>query len=178
VKKIIEGKAYNTETATLLVTVPLAGYKIMSTSSDGTARIYDPTTKLPKAGQSKLYHTVGGAYFLVREDFEGARAEVESVGPTRRGGRSLAIMEAGVYPLSRKEVAHWAEAHDLDTEVIERILGGVEEAGTTTGTMLLRIPGSLKKAMQAAAAESQQSVNAWLLRLVEKTLDRNREKTK
>ena len=167
VKKIIDGKAYNTETATLLATVTLLGYKV-----DNKGATLIGLKPYHKAGKSTLYQTMGGAYFLVRDEFEGASAVSEHVGPVRRG-RVPVVHFPGFHPLSREKAMYWAQFHQLDTDEVDRIFGGVEEAGTEVGAMILRIPESLKKRIHAAAAESNQSVNSWAMRLFETTLGQN-----
>src|SRR5215467_15293361 len=90
VKQIIDGKAYNTETARCLATVDLMGYR-----TDERGRFTTNTPK--KVGTTSLYETRGGAYFLVRDYDPGAgfHTEPDLVGQFR-------IHERGVIPLKRK----------------------------------------------------------------------------
>jgi hypothetical protein len=60
------------------------------------------------AGQTKLYETRGGAHFLVRDVKDGMYAEPDDI-----GGPSY-ILDAGLYPLTRKQALAWAENQEFD----------------------------------------------------------------
>jgi hypothetical protein len=159
-KKIIDGKAYNTETARLLTTVQLPGQK----RDDRGAIQFDPTSKLI-GGTTSLYETPGGAYFIVREVKEGLYANDDF-----RGGDKWTryISHPGLYALTRKQALVWAESKRFDIDKIESMFGNIEEAGETTGTMLLRLPKGLKASIEQAAASANQSANTWVMRCVER----------
>jgi len=149
-KKIIEGKAYNTETATKLAEIPTKGRRVLREPGPGIGiRTFNPN--LETAGSESLYQTVGGAYFLAVEV---------------KDGFSVDYTQPGIYPATRKDALAWAERH-FDAEKIESIFGTIPEAGQKAGTIILRVPETLKKRMEAAAAGAEQSVNAWAMRCME-----------
>jgi HicB family len=157
VKKIIDGKAYNTETARLLATAPLNGRKIdenrpgvIVTGSEGIV------------GESKLYETPGGAFFLVREFGDGVIPDPDYI------GKLFSPVTDGIWPLSRKQAFAWAESKQLDIDKLESIFGKIPEAGEKSGSMLLRLPKSLKGAIDQAAANADQSANSWAMHCLER----------
>lgn len=156
-KKIINGKAYNTETATVLASVRLKGNRL---NVDGSR-----SDKLEDVGTSTLYQTTGGAYFFVREHEQGALVH----GIDFVGGKHATPYtdQPGLYEMTRKEAIQWAVHHGLDADKIDVMFGGIPEAGTKSGTMLLRVPESLKKRMEQEAKDAGQSVNAWAMRCME-----------
>jgi hypothetical protein len=109
IKQVIDGKAYNTETARCLATVELMGYR---TDARGRSTTNTPT----KVGTSSLYETRGGGYFLVR-DYDSAS---DIADPDLAG--QLRIHDRGVTPLKRKEALGWAESKALDSDKIEEIV--------------------------------------------------------
>jgi hypothetical protein len=160
IKQVIDGKAYNTETAVCLATVDLMGYRM-----DERGRF---TTNTPrKVGTSSLYESRGGAYFLVR-DYDPAS---DIADPDLAG--QLRIRDRGVIPLKRKEAFGWAESKALDK--IEEMFGKVAEAGDQTGAILLRVPQTLKLAIEKSAAVAGVSTNAWLMRCAERAIAYERE---
>lgn len=161
-KKIIDGKAYNTETATVLAAVDLAGYKVKRLSNG----VVELSEKVEDAGRSTLYQGAGGAYFLVRELKIDANANSEIL-------PRAVLSEPGLYPLSRKEALAWAEFHEFDAKKIESMFGEIPEAGMKAGSILLRVPETLKKRMEEAANSKDQSVNAWAMRCLEVCCNRD-----
>jgi hypothetical protein len=153
-KRIIDGKAYNTETAARLAEVNLTGQK--------EGPFFDPKAA-DDCGRTTLYQTAGGAYFIVRDVKEGVFRTL----PDFKGDPRSSINQPGLYPLTRKEALAWAEYHQLDADKIEAIFGRIPEAGQKTGSILLRLPEALKKRMEDAARDSDQSVNAWAMRCME-----------
>ena len=135
IKQVIDGKAYNTETARCLATVDLMGYR-----TDERGRCTTNTPK--KVGTSSLYETRAGAYFLVRDYDSGfAIADPDLAGQLR-------IRDRGVIPLKRKEALGWAESKALDS--IEK---SAAVAGVSTNTWLMRC------AERAIASEREQKAN-------------------
>jgi hypothetical protein len=162
IKQVIDGKAYNTETARCLATVDLMGYRM-----DERGRF---TTNTPrKVGTSSLYETRGGAYFLVR-DYDPAS---DIADPDLAG--QLRIHDRGVIPLKRKEALGWAESKALDSDKIEEMFGEVAEAGDQTAAILLRVPQTLKLAIEKSAAVAGVSTNTWLMRCAERAIASERE---
>ena len=116
IKQVIDGKAYNTETARCLTTVDLMGYRM-----DGRGRFTTNTPK--KVGSTSLYETRGGGYFLVRDyDPTSDIADPDLAGQLR-------IHDRGVIPLKREEALGWAESKALDSDKIEEMFRKVAEAG-------------------------------------------------
>jgi hypothetical protein len=162
IKQVIDGKTYNTETARCLATVDLMGYR-----TDQRGRFTTNTPK--KVGTTSLYETRDGAYFLVR-DYDSAS---DTADPDLAG--QLRIHDRGVIPLKRKEALGWAESKALDSDRIEEMFGKVAEAGDQTGAILLRVPHTLKLAIEKSAAVAGVSTNTWLMRCAERAIASERE---
>ena len=158
IKQVIDGKTYNTETARCLATVELMGYRM-----DERGRFTTNTPK--KVGTTSLYENRGGAYFLVRDYDPDVSPEPEVVGQFR-------IHDRGVIPLKRKEALGWAESKALD---LDEMFGRVAEAGDQTGAILLRVPQTLKLAIEKSAAVAGVSTNTWLMRCAERAIASERE---
>ena len=157
IKQVIDGKTYNTETARCLATVELMGYR-----TDQRGRFTTNTPK--KVGTTSLYETRGGAYFLVRDYDPGAGfyPEFDLVGQFR-------IHDHGVIPLKRKEALGWAESKALD---LDEMFG---KTGDQTGAILLRVPQTLKLAIEKFVAVAGVSTNTWLMRCAERAIASERE---
>jgi restriction endonuclease Mrr len=121
-----------------------------------------------KSGQLR-YETRGGGYFLVR-DYDSAS---DIADPDLAG--QLRIHDRGVTPLKRKEALGWAESKALDSDKIEEMFGKVAEAGDQTGAILLRVPQTLKFAIEKSAAVAGVSTNTWLMRCAERAIASERE---
>jgi hypothetical protein len=87
----------------------------------------------------------------------------------------LRIHDRGVIPLKRKEALGWAESKALDSDRIEEMFGKVAEAGDQTGAILLRVPHTLKLAIEKSAAVAGVSTNTWLMRCAERAIASERE---
>ena len=162
IKQVIDGKTYNTETARRLATVELMGYR-----TDQRGRFTTNTPK--KVGSTSLYETGGGGYFLVRDyDPTSDIADPDLAGQLR-------IHDRGVIPLKREEALGWAESKALDSDKIEEMFGKVAEAGDETGAILLRVPRTLKLAIEKSAAVAGVSTNTWLTRCAERAIASERE---
>ena len=163
IKQVIDGKTYNTETARCLATVELMGYRM-----DERGRFTTNTPK--KVGTTSLYENRSGAYFLVRDyaPDAGFYAEPDLVGQFR-------IHDCGVIPLKRKEALGWAESKALDSDKIEEMFGKVAEDSDQTGAILLRVPQTLKLAIEKSAAVAGVSTNTWLMRCAERAIASERE---
>ena len=162
IKQVIDGKAYNTETARCLATVDLMGYR-----TDERGRFTTNTPK--KVGTTSLYETRGGAYFLVRDHDPASNiADPDLAGQLR-------IRDRGVIPLKRKEALGWAESKALDSDKIEEMFGKVAEDSDQTGAILLRVPQTLKLAIEKSAAVAGVSTNTWLMRCAERAIASERE---
>jgi hypothetical protein len=124
-KRIIDGKTYNTETATLLG----------RHEDDGAPFEY------------ALFKTRHGAYFL----HELCQAD----------------MRDEIRPLTPDEAQAWMEKH-CAADVFEAEFGEMPEAGDPEARITLRIPESLRKRIAAIAEARNQSLNAWILRCLER----------
>jgi len=127
-KRIIDGRTYNTETATLL----------------GRWESND----LPI--EEALFKTRHGAYFgyfyLDTEPDEQIR------------------------PLTPEAAQKWMEEH-CRAELIEAEFGEMPEAGDPEARITLRIPDTLRKRIAAIAQDRNQSLNAWILRCIERAAE-------
>ena len=63
----------------------------------------------------------------------------------------------------------------MDSDKIEELFGKVAEAGDQTGAILLRVPQTLKLAIEKSAAVAGVSVNTWLTRCAERAIASERE---
>jgi len=155
IKQVIDGKTYNTETARCLATVELMGYR-----TDQRGRFTTNTPK--KVGTTSLYENRGGAYFLVRDYDPDVSPEPDLVGQFR-------IHDRGVIPLKPEEALGWAESKALDPD---EMFG---KTGDQTGAILLRVPQTLKLAVEKSAAVAGVSTNTWLMRCAERAIASERE---
>ena len=87
----------------------------------------------------------------------------------------LRIRDRGVIPLKRKEALGWAESKALDSDKIEEMFGKVAEDSDQTGAILLRVPQTLKLAIEKSAAVAGVSTNTWLMRCAERAIASERE---
>ncbi len=132
-KRIIEGKTYNTETSTIIATW--------------------------HGNQSILFVTRGGAFFITKNE-DG---------------------ETYFRAVDRDEAEQWArgemgqvELHNADI-FSEPPEAAAEDPAKPESTIYVRVPQSLKQSADAAAAQSGQSVNAWVMRCIEGCLDQQRQ---
>jgi predicted HicB family RNase H-like nuclease len=144
VKRIIQGVTYNTDTAT----------KIATASWEG-----DDGNKL-----GTVYQTRGGAFFVDVETT--AWAQDEDFGPMEKR------VTHEFQPMSRDEAHEWIL--DGEVEVLADIFpdppeatAEEEEDRVVTTTVYLRIPSILKRRIEAAAREANQSLNVWAIRCLE-----------
>ena len=93
-KKIIDGKRYDTETASLI------GDWEFSELND-SHHVYEA-----------LYRTPNGAYFLWYQGGPASRYRVPGGSNTTSGSSGIHLMDAG-------EALAWCESHDVDAETIE-----------------------------------------------------------
>jgi hypothetical protein len=124
-KRIIEGKTYNTETAT----------QLGPPHDDGPF-------------EARLFKTRHGAYFLyVFDDTEPSE---------------------GIEPLDPPAAQRWLERHCPSAAVIEAEFGLMPEAGQNEARITLRVPESLRQRIAALAQARDQSLNAWIVRCLER----------
>ena len=135
-KRIIDGKTYNTETAT-----QIAGW------ADDTDGSWESGTY--------LFQTRFGAFFKYSyyegygdNDFE------------------------KIIPLSPSEAQTWLEQRvSWNPGLIESLFGEMPEAGAAEVKFTLRLPDSLRNRLANLADANGQSLNAWIVRCLEKCSD-------
>jgi predicted HicB family RNase H-like nuclease len=127
-KRIIGGKTYNTETATLL------GH-------------WQPIDCPDPFGEA-LFKTRHGAYFLW------------SYNPSHD-------FEEAIKPQTPQEAQAWMESN-CTAEMTESEFGEMPEAGDPEARITLRVPDTLHQRIAALAEAQKQSLNAWILRCVER----------
>ena len=145
VKRIVDGKLYDTERSTLIAESRYAG------ASD------------EEHYKEALYRNEFGVLFLAAE------GGVESFyAALLQGGRPARGTD--VIRLTASEACRWLEDHD-HVEEIEQLFGKQPQAGHDTLPIDLRVPAEQKARIELAAAMASETVNEWLTRLVERELD-------
>ena len=132
-KRIIDGKTYNTETAT-----QIAGWH---DDNDG-----------PFSSGTFLFQTRFGAFFEYSY-YEGyGEDDWEKI-----------------TPFTSDNAQQWLEKRQgWNTELIESLFGEMPEAGSAEVKFTLRLPESLRNRLAALAEANSQSLNAWIIRCLEK----------
>ena len=143
-KRIIDGKTYNTETATKIVSFDCWDE--------------DPAYSGQEYG-SILYQTRFGAYFLY--DYYTTWYAISDI--------SNEELKEKITPLSPLETQKWMEDHRFDI-LIEQHFGEMPEAGESESRITLRMPDSLKLKIDAMANKNNQSTNAWIVKSLEKAI--------
>lgn len=138
-KKIINGKVYDTTTAELLGS--------WSNMSDRSFERIDETLYRKRTGEFFL-HGVGGPM---------SRYAVQIGQNNWRGGEKIS-------PLSWDDARSWVESH-LNSEDYERIFGPVSEDGSRVAVNLSISASSLELARRAAA-QSGISLSAYIMSLI------------
>jgi hypothetical protein len=155
VKRIVNGKTYNTETASLI-----ARYE---------ADHYNQRMNRRSEIETWIYRTEAGAFFQVLDETI-IDLMAESMPP---------ISRIAVQPLSRTELDRLIANSGFDIEIIDETLlppppeAGAEDDEAATATMYLRLPPSLKARCEAAARKGQQSANLWARQALEERLSRD-----
>ena len=142
-KRIIDGKTYNTETATLIS----EAYFTDDPKSEG----YDK--------KEALFQTRHGAFFVAVEenlwDYEAASWYVSHRAEPKPPPEALSWME--------KNKSH-------SPELIEQHFGEMPEAGLGESRFTLRMPDVLKLQIDQLARERKLSTNAWIIRCLERCI--------
>lgn len=138
-KKIINGKVYDTETAQVLGS--------WSNMSDRSFERIDET----------LYRKRTGEFFLHGEGGPMSRYAVQIGQNNWRGGEKIT-------PLSWDDARSWVESH-LNSEDYERIFGPVSEDGSRVAVNLSISASSLELARRAAA-QSGVSLSSYIMSLI------------
>ena len=134
-KRIIDGKTYNTETATEIYG-----------SNDGA-----DMNHYWESGEY-LYQTRFGAFFSLKY----------LAGADENDYRT-------VEPLTPDEAREWLEREaSWNPELIEKLFGEMPEAGSGEIKFTLRLPESLRDRLASTAKDNNQSLNAWMVRCLER----------
>lgn len=139
-KKIINGKVYDTTTAELLG----------SWSSPGSVTNFSHFSE-------SIYRKRTGEFFLHGEGGPASRYAVQIGQNNWRGGEKIT-------PLSWDDARTWVESH-LDAEDYERIFGPVSEDGSRIAVNLSLSASSLELARRAAS-RSGMSLSAYIMSLI------------
>lgn len=144
-KRIVDGKLYSTEQSTLIAE---SRYEGASDEEDY---------------KEALYCNDNGVLFLAAEGgVESFYAALLQGGKPARG--------TDIIPLTASEACRWLEDHD-HIEKIEQLFGELPQAGHDTVPIDLRISTELKARLELAAALENQTVDAWLTRLIKRELE-------
>lgn len=138
-KKIINGKLYNTDTAR----------ELGSWANSGDWRDFNHM-------EETLYRKKTGEFFLFGEGGPRTRY-AETVGQNQWTGGSK------ILPLSWDDARQWAEDH-LNADEYEAIFGEVSEGdeNEARGKLLLTLPSSTIERIRRAAAQQGLSVSAYI----------------
>lgn len=148
-KRVIDGKTYNTDTSTVVARYEYEddkGYEVEAT----------------------VYQTKGGAFFIVHEWQTGRRTP---------SGDWETIAKCDVEATSREELERMINRGDNLEIIDERALSlppEAEEEPEPVATAYLRLPPALKNRIEVAAAEAGVSLNAWAIRCFEACCDRDK----
>lgn len=146
-KRIIDGVAYNTETATRIA----------------VAQVHEPESGM-RPEETKdyiLYQTRGGAFFI--------RIHTETTRKNLRTEEWDAVIREEFEPMTREQAEKWILEGEV--ELLNDVFGEPPEAAaeaTPSATIYLRVPLALKAQIEAAAKEDELSVNSWAMRCVER----------
>ncbi len=149
-RRIVEGKTYNTDTATTLGFITHTETRQIAGPREPGA---PPQFADVEIGHTTLYQALDGAFFLVR---------------TLSGDATQGVIHS-FRPLPTSEAVVWAGQH-RSKEIARAIADAAPQEGADAATMLLRLPLSLKSHAEAAAAQAGQSVSAWVMRAIERSL--------
>lgn len=139
-KKIIEGKLYNTDTATEIG---------MDCGGDGFSHWCE-----------RLYRKRTGEFFLYGEGGPMTKYAVSCGQNSWSGGEKI-------IPLSPEKAREWAEEH-LDADDYAEIFGMPDEGGAEKVTICMQIPGGLDAIIRARAAEKGVSLTAYVTEVLNK----------
>ena len=149
VKRIINGKTFNSETATVIFRLEKQEKGVLrSEEIDGYT------------GSGTLYRTRQGYFFLVDTEIE-AHFDKEGfplgTGPVKR-----------LKPLTSEGALSWLRSYNVSEEQIRQQFGDHLKDMTEESTVYLRVPQSLKLRLEACANNKGQSLNTWVMRCLER----------
>lgn len=145
VKRIIDGKLYDTERSLLIAESRYAGASDEEAYTEG------------------LYRNDHGVLFLAAEGgVESFYSALLQGGKPSRG--------SDVIPLTAAEARRWLEDHDHIKE-IKQLFGKQPQAGHDTLPVDLRVSPELKHRIEFAASTENKTVNEWLTLLIKREFD-------
>jgi predicted HicB family RNase H-like nuclease len=138
-------------------------------------KMEDPV-KFKRIIGGKTYNTETSTLIASHEDVDGPGI-TGHLFKTRHGAFFLYWFDDGAYfsavpqehikPLTDEEAEAWVEKN-APPEVYEAEFGEAPEAGDPEARITLRIPETLRKKAARKAEEQGQSLNAWILRCLER----------
>jgi hypothetical protein len=143
-KRIIDGVTYDTSTATELC-------KYENTAVHCTDFYYYEET---------LYRTRSSKYFLLGE---GAACSPYSE-PYGSNGRTGANK---IVPLTEEEARKWLEKFNAPDEICPELYADMAELEPSEGIVYLRVPSVLKSQLEQLAVQEGQSLNTFLIKVLE-----------
>ncbi len=148
-KRIINGKTFNSETATVIFRLEKQEKgALQSEENDG---YLDSET---------LFRMRQGYFFPVDAEIK-ANFDKEGVplgtGPVER-----------LKPLTTEGALNWLRSHNVSEEQIRQQFGDHLKHMTEESTVYLRVPQSLKLRLEACANNKGQSLNTWVMRCLER----------
>jgi hypothetical protein len=152
VKRVIDGKAYNTETSSLL-------HEHLE-DDEASPRHTFGMEEHPYAEQ--MYRTRLGKFFLVVRNVSYMNPAIDGVD-----------LQDLVYPLDVELATKWMEKH-CNSKLLEYV--DVPDAGEPSSTLTLRIDKILKIRLNTAAIQENISMNAWCARALESAIEAHNQK--
>lgn len=164
IKRIINGKTYNTATAALICKINNNGYQWLFDNKKDNAflRLHGGQANEFDYHKTYLYQTRNGAFFVA-----GYGDQLSLWGIVGR------YMQQGVIPLTREETFHLLELESR-TDELEELMGECEEASDNDAeatVFSLRLPPSLKSKAARIAERDGLSLNSMLIRCIERCCD-------
>ncbi len=148
-KRIINGKTFNSETATTVFR--------LEKKERGASRSEEIDGYLDS---EILYRTRQGYFFLVGTEIK-TNFDKEGfplgAGPGKR-----------LKPLTPEGALNWLRSHHVSEEQIRQQFGDHLKEMTEESTVYLRVPQSLKLRLEACANNKGQSLNTWVMRCLER----------
>jgi hypothetical protein len=144
VKMVINGKAYNTATASLIF------------YTKGEDEPIETGHGLYLPGAFELYRNRHGVFFIVKRD-------------VHRNYHDDYGFEDELRPISDKEALGLMEKYCQDE--IEHYFGEIPEAGDNEVRVALRLPYFLNEKAKKIAKEKNLSLNVWLNRIIKAAVD-------
>jgi len=149
VKRIINGKTFNSETATVIFH--------LEKQEKGASRSKEIDGYLDS---ETLYRTRKGNFFLMVTE---TKTNFDKEGFPLGTGSVKRLK-----PLTPEGALDWLRSHDVSEEQIRQQFGDHLKDMTEESTVYLRVPQSLKLRLEACANNNRQSLNTWVMRCLER----------